>query len=946
MRKTWLGLVAALAITGAPFPDSPAVQDAGAAISVRPLSPNYDFTLDTNWPAGNKPEPTDDCTTWACAQLGTAAGLITENSATSITIAASGADDLDNVGFAYKEFASGDVEVIAIVPAQGDRTGYSEDFAGYGVRCQEGVDTGAWFIQAWSPNLNDVPRLKFGTASLNSAVQGEAATALPEYLAITGNVVGANREFKGWQSNDGTSWSQIGDTVSRPDVAINCGVFGTSAEDGQTSFAILTSVSAESTITIDTPATAAIFTAGPTAGGVSASTLQAIFTSSQDGTVRGTACANGNAGNAAQTLAGNCASGAAIDTIAEAVTANVSTSGTFTGLTASTTYDLGFVIDATVDSTLASLADQATDADTPAPGGGTCIAPLASPNNPVLGSGHSRTANVTAGGSTHTGCRDGDDTVLGWDFSLPAESPIAPLGAGIFGGGSVPAYFKGNWLNHCRAQWDEIEPSNDNNDPNTINAAGFNWDAVDACFDAVGTGSGANRYDGVEIHLRGVVDRIEHCGGLPGTDGELRFPDEWTAPSWVSDIDTLDDMGCHSNAGGFRIFALDLESAVDPAGSGTILQEYRELIRAFAARYKDEEHNLVMHIKSPSRGEECCAADDATLTAIIDEWADGYGTTNVHKLAWLNENPGTIFDYAVFTNNTGMRGGIGENWLRSQYTPGTNNGSSTGQRYSNGYLTVDANFEPILHDRHWMEEIEFTTQSDNDYIGAALRMLQMRRRQLWVPSSSSINPRLDAYLSQQVGHKAATSPDAWVWLMETRAPPSSAPKAVKNFERFMIQRETLGATSVTHKLAWGQDLTGQDSTFPTTDATNCNFGGSTNCRSVAWSRREANASNIIGFALESSFWATSLTHDAVVKVTYFADNAGRTVELRNAAGTVRDSFDTSGSDGGVRTATLFIDDFTAPASGEGKDFDLHFPDGEVDVIFVRVIKNGGSFAIW
>lgn len=115
-------------------------------------------------------------------------------------------------------------------------------------------------------------------------------------------------------------------------------------------------------VELDASAGGATFTAGPAAGTITPLTIPTTFTSDTNGTVKGVACADGNLGNAAQTLAGNCASGAALATISVAVTAGVGNSGTFSALTPSTIYDLGFVIDAVTDSAQSSLADQTTSA--------------------------------------------------------------------------------------------------------------------------------------------------------------------------------------------------------------------------------------------------------------------------------------------------------------------------------------------------------------------------------------------------------------------------------------------------------------------------------------------------------------------------------------------------------------------------------------------------------
>lgn len=87
------------------------------------------------------------------------------------------------------------------------------------------------------------------------------------------------------------------------------------------------------------------FTGAPTLGTETSTTLPVVFTSSHLGTVVGTACANGDAGNFAETEAGQCSGGdAAIDTFTQSVAGGVADGDTFTGLTPSTIYDLSFTL--------------------------------------------------------------------------------------------------------------------------------------------------------------------------------------------------------------------------------------------------------------------------------------------------------------------------------------------------------------------------------------------------------------------------------------------------------------------------------------------------------------------------------------------------------------------------------------------------------------------------
>lgn len=109
------------------------------------------------------------------------------------------------------------------------------------------------------------------------------------------------------------------------------------------------------------------FSAGPSAGGVTSTTVTANFTSTQTGNVYGVACPDGQAApTVAQVKAGNCTGDiAAVDAFTQAVVAAVSDTDTFTGLSSSTTYDTHYMIDSTLNgdsASIASLADQTTSA--------------------------------------------------------------------------------------------------------------------------------------------------------------------------------------------------------------------------------------------------------------------------------------------------------------------------------------------------------------------------------------------------------------------------------------------------------------------------------------------------------------------------------------------------------------------------------------------------------
>jgi hypothetical protein len=107
------------------------------------------------------------------------------------------------------------------------------------------------------------------------------------------------------------------------------------------------------------------FTVGPTLGDPDITSLPVTFTTDQDSTVEGVACADGAAApDATEIKADQCdGGGAAVAHFDEATLAGVGDGETFTGLVAATIYDLHFVAtDADGDSAVSSIANATTDA--------------------------------------------------------------------------------------------------------------------------------------------------------------------------------------------------------------------------------------------------------------------------------------------------------------------------------------------------------------------------------------------------------------------------------------------------------------------------------------------------------------------------------------------------------------------------------------------------------
>ncbi len=105
------------------------------------------------------------------------------------------------------------------------------------------------------------------------------------------------------------------------------------------------------------------YSAGPTNGTFTSTTLPFTYTPNQNGTTYAAACTNGQTVTTFANLkSGTCSGGAAVGTGTDASTATVSDTVTITGLVASTTYDVYIGHESSIggQSAISSLADRAT----------------------------------------------------------------------------------------------------------------------------------------------------------------------------------------------------------------------------------------------------------------------------------------------------------------------------------------------------------------------------------------------------------------------------------------------------------------------------------------------------------------------------------------------------------------------------------------------------------
>lgn len=242
------------------------------------------------------------------------------------------------------------------------------------------------------------------------ANQGAAATPDPSFAssALTGNpTIGflCNTTVTAATVTPPTNWTEQADVGhATPDsggevVTRDSGFTGTQITWGST----FGSNGGAAILEIDTSSSAATFTAAPAQVAVTPVSVQISFTSDTTATVKGVFCANGSSTpSAAEVLAGQCAGGGtALASYSEAVTATVADGNTISGLTPGTIYDTWHIIDATTDSSVASLPDQTTSA----------VAFTSNPSCSAATNGASCTYTTNASGTVYgVGVNPGDGT--------------------------------------------------------------------------------------------------------------------------------------------------------------------------------------------------------------------------------------------------------------------------------------------------------------------------------------------------------------------------------------------------------------------------------------------------------------------------------------------------------------------------------------------------------
>jgi hypothetical protein len=209
----------------------------------------------------------------------------------------------------------------------------------------------------------------------------------------------------------------------------------------------------------------------------------------------------------------------------------------------------------------------------------------------------------------------------------------------------------------------------------------------------------------------------------------------------------------------------------------------------------------------------------------------------------------------------------------------------------------------------------------------------MRRNFVWAEGGPwLINPPLLHYVALELGRNARTSPDAWCYLRESYLPDRAGKgvRAVKNFERWLHQRDADGARTVPEEKV---DVPEQMFEFAKT-------------RRYEFTARRTDAAQgqtAIRFGVDDAFLSGG-PRPVAVKVTY-VDRGGAEwfLEYRAVGGKNGSRRIACGDTGATKTATFILRDAVFPGKGyRGEDMEIRAVKGDAVIRFVRIIKLDAS----
>jgi hypothetical protein len=515
----------------------------------------------------------------------------------------------------------------------------------------------------------------------------------------------------------------------------------------------------------------------------------------------------------------------------------------------------------------------------------------------------------------HHAWKETDHTVEGEDWSLPPWVKPARYSGVQISPKLVSAEFPGRIQRAVHASWREIESTE----------GAFDFDALRQ--EILKTSEGG-RY-AVKMGLGASVWETRYFQGLQ--DRTLRKTAPGTAPLWLKDCEVPQLEEQPNKSIPFQVVNLDI---YHPAYH----RRYLKLVEAFGRSGIPQMKELdlcYLHLVSASRGEEGAGPPLGDPRRPLFEerlraWAEAFKGV-AHKLCLVS---GKAEDLELALKlGMGQRNGFVEHYLLHAPNPGL------GQELdADGYLVVNEQCPLIAENRASGDENEEYTSGHVERFGpietfphryreATLRMLQMRRNFVWAEVGPwLINPPLLHYLALELGKTAQDAPDAWCYLRESVVKGGKQGRTVKNFERWLYQRDADGArTEATEKV----DVPPQMFEFDRDHRYDL----------TARRTQTDKGQSFIRFGVDEAFLAGG-PHAVAVKITYL-DRAHAEWQLEYFTGPEMTATRrvACGDAGAARTVTFILRDACFPGRGyPGLDLQIRALKGDAVIRLVRVIK--------
>jgi len=506
-----------------------------------------------------------------------------------------------------------------------------------------------------------------------------------------------------------------------------------------------------------------------------------------------------------------------------------------------------------------------------------------------------------------------DDVIDGWDWSLPPSAKPA-LYSGVKYGDRANRRLPGNRYVSVRSSWRECEPEEGKYDLEPLRrrvAELPKWAA------------------GAELHVYASVWETKYF--TDASLAELKRATPGTAPLWLVEkygVPIKPEKPKTNIGTPFQVVNLDIWHA-------EYHSRYLKFVEAFGRSGIAQSTKILIsyvHCRSASRGEESGGRYEGRalecMKERLDAWASAFRGVE-RKLAWTGHSD-DLLDYA-YGLGMGQRNGFVEMYMIHAHNP------QLGQRIdADGYLVTDESCPPIVENRAFGDENEEYSPRVHvprfgpmdtwlhRYRESMLRALQMRRNFIWAEGNPWVDLPLLAYVSLELGRNVADAPDAWCYLRESYVRRRGKPQPVKNFERWLHQRDREGCCAMP---AVKVDIPKQQ--FPHHPKHKYDYTAR---------RTDRKAGNdCIGFALDDRFLLGG-PHRVAVKVTYHdvGKGAWALTYSRPKGDTAREV--RCEDSGKVRTATFSLGDACFPATGMEFDFHIRALNGDVTVSFVRVVK--------